>query len=65
MEKISLRLSSPCLLSHLGLKVVLQPSHFRCLLKGENNGGRGVGATMVNYKKKKMTLENSYINFRD
>lgn len=37
MEKISLRLSSPCLLSHLGLKVVLQPSHFRCLLKGENN----------------------------
>lgn len=42
MEKISLRLSSPCLLSHLGLKVVLQPSHFRCLLKGENNGGRGV-----------------------
>lgn len=35
--EISLRLSSPCLLSHLRLKVVLQPSHFRCLLKGENN----------------------------
>lgn len=30
---------SPCLgLSLLGLEVVLQPSHFRCLLKGENNG---------------------------
>lgn len=27
-------------------------------------GGEEVGATMVNYKKK-MTLENSYINFRD
>lgn len=38
MEKISLKLSSPCLLSHLGLKVVLQPSHFRYFLKGENNG---------------------------
>lgn len=24
--------------SLLGPKVVLQPSHFRCLLKGENNG---------------------------
>lgn len=32
--------SNPCLgLSHLGLEMVLQPSHCRCLLKGENNWG--------------------------